>query len=72
MESKKTGARGTGIEGDNRQRMEASPNTHLSLSLHFIYHHLTTPLPPPPHFASPHHKPTIPYLHQLINLTYNT
>ena len=32
MKSKKTGARGTGIEeGAYRQRMEASPNTHLSL-----------------------------------------
>ena len=63
----------TGIgQGYNHHRMEASPNTHLPLSLHFICHPLTSPFPPPPHFSSLHLKPTIPYPHQLISLTYNT
>ena len=59
----------TGIgQGYNRQRMEASPNTHLSLFPPLYLPPLNYSLPPPPHFASLHHKPTIPYPHQINKL----
>ena len=69
----KTGTGDTGIrDGYNRQRIEASPNAHLSLSLHHTCHPLTTSLLQPPHFANLHHKPSTLHPHQLITLTYNT
>ena len=58
-EAQKIGARGTGIRrGRNRQRMEASPNTHLPYPSTLTTIPYPPPSPPPPHFASLHHKPS--------------